>query len=65
MDSFRGNEPAKKKLGYSTYVWCENCDFRDDIELELGELIARTPCPECGNRTLERAMPSVGHRRSY
>jgi hypothetical protein len=65
MTTFRGNEPTKKKLDYSAYVWCENCDFRDDIELELGALITRTSCPVCGNQTLERGVPPVGHRRNY
>jgi hypothetical protein len=54
MCSFRGNEP--KIHNYTAYVVCENCNFRGEIELEVGMLINRTRCPECGNSTLEREI---------
>ena len=54
MASFRGNEPIDNR--YSPYVFCNNCGFRGKIELEVGMLINRALCPECGNMTLEREI---------
>jgi hypothetical protein len=61
MGSFRGTEPDTRK--YTTQVVCNNCDFRGEIELEIGMRVNRTPCPDCQNYTLEREIEAFRHRR--
>ncbi len=39
---------------YKIYVLCGNCSFRKEIEIPKGTLISETPCPECGNLTLDK-----------
>lgn len=54
MNNFRGVEPSPDTQHYTVAVICENCFFKGELTLELGLLVKNTPCPECGNRALER-----------
>jgi len=38
---------------YEAYIVCSNCLVHKKIEIPKGSIISQTPCPKCGNLTLE------------
>lgn len=37
---------------YKAKVYCKNCDFRGQIDIEKGQTIDKTECTNCGNTEL-------------
>lgn len=48
---------------YKIKVFCKNCNFGhssdEDIEIPKGVLIENHPCPNCGNKSLEKKAEKV------
>ncbi len=44
---------------YKKSVYCQNCDFKGEIEIQKGQTIEQTECPNCGNAELIKDFGSV------
>jgi ssDNA-binding Zn-finger/Zn-ribbon topoisomerase 1 len=47
---------ADKKDIYKMKVWCPNCDFGGEVEINKGVKVDEHPCPECGNLGLRKKL---------
>lgn len=50
---------------YRAKVYCANCDFREEINIQKGKKINDTECPKCGTAELNKDIDVVIQSGSY
>jgi hypothetical protein len=48
-----------ENITYKKSVYCQNCDFKGEIEITKGYTTEQTECPICGNAELIKDFGSV------
>lgn len=43
-----------EKPKYTIYVDCRNCGFHALVDIDMGQTVQKTCCPQCGCKTLWR-----------
>ena len=44
---------------YKVEVYCTNCNFNGEFTISKGSLVLDADCPTCGNKSLEKKMPTI------
>lgn len=52
-----------KDQAYKVFVYCKNCPFRGEVEIQKGLLVEKKECPDCSCVTLERDY-NAEHRQT-